>query len=317
LSQNRAKIPPLVCALVVSLACSRGLQAEQMPDVKELTYNWRGYKIYYKTAGRVKQPGEETAAPLIFLHGFGASSFTWRHNLLPLAERHKVVALDLLGFGKSDKPRIEYTPEIWVNLVNEFIRANHFPKVTLIGNDLGGLVAARFALKFPDKTEKLVLVDSLGLSYSLSRTQRIVCIPVIGRASFRLFFRRGYVGRVLRKSIYAEPHKVTEDVIEGHYRPFLSPGAAYAYRNVAKNIRQWELGDRFKEIAVPTLIVWGEDDRIAPIEDAAELTNLIPARTIVTIPGAGHYPHEESPQQFNSTLARYLERPASGDSAAR
>jgi len=297
-----------VCAVLALLACQLS-QAQELSQVKELTYNWRGYQVYYKTASPTTRAGGETAAPVIFLHGFGSSSFVWRENLAALAEQRKVVALDLLGFGKSDKPAIEYSPDVWVNLVHEFARANGFRKVALVGNDLGGLIAAEFALRFPDKTDKLVLVDSLGMSCNLSRTQRLFFKPVIGRASFRLFFRKGYVGRVLRNSVYGDPGLVTDEVIEGYHRPFRSPGAASAYRSVGRRMRQWRLGDRAKEIAVPTLIVWGEEDRVTPLTDAVELDSLIPNSTIVTVPGAGHYPQAEFPGQFNTYVLRYLKRP--------
>ncbi len=315
LGKSSVKFRLLGCAVLAVLACAL-TQAQELPQVKELTYNWRGYTIYYKTGGLTTHVEGKVEAPVIFLHGFGSSSFVWRENLAALAQTRKVVALDLLGFGKSDKPAIEYSPDVWVNLVHEFARANGFPKVVIVGSDLGGLVAAEFALRFPGKTEKLVLVNSLGISCNLSRTQRLFFKPVIGRASFRLFFREGYVGRVLRNSVYGDPQLVTDEVIEGYHRPFRSPGAASAYRNVGKRMRRWRLGDRAKEIAVPTLIVWGEDDRVTPLADAVELDSLIPNSTIVTRPGAGHYPQAESPARFNSYLSRFFKRPAATSSTA-
>lgn len=316
LDKKRLSALLAVCtALVLHVPRPVGVQAEQLPDVRELTYTWRGYQIYYRTAGGIERGDEASAPPVIFVHGFGASSFAWRHNLTVLAEQHKVVAPDLLGFGKSDKPRIEYSPEVWVNLVHEFARAQGYQKVTLVGNGLGGLLAAQFVLKFPDNVDKLVLVDALGLSYNLPRVQRLFTTPVIADPAFRLLFKPGNVARILRSRIYADGSKVTDEVVEGYYRPFLSPGAIDAYRYVGRRIFQWKLGERFKEIRVPTLIVWGEDDRITSIEDAVELNNLIPHSTIVAIPGTGHCPQEESPEQFNEILIRYLRRPSGASTA--
>ena len=308
---NRTRICSILlgCAAAASLWCGSILHAEEFPEVKELTYTWRQYRIYYKSAGEPKRVGDETAPPLVFLHGFGASSFAWRHNLAVLAEHHKVAALDLLGSGKSDKPRVDYSPDIWVNLVNEFARAQGYRKITLIGNGLGGLIAAEFALKFPDKVDKLVLVDPLGQSYQLSRGRRLLNARLLGGPAFRLLFRKSNVTSILKDSIYSDAEKVTDEVAEGYYRPFLSPGATDAYRRIGREIPQWKVGDRFKEINVPTLIVWGENDSITPVEDAVELNKLIPNSTLVTIPGAGHCPHEESPAQFNEALIRYLKRP--------
>lgn len=310
LNRKRMNTVLLGCAVLV-LQISRvvAAQSDELPEVKELTYTWREYRIYYKTAGEPKRVGDEIAPPLIFLHGFGASSFAWRHNLPVLAAQHKVVALDLLGSGKSDKPRVEYSPDIWVNLVNEFAQSHDYQTVTLIGNGLGGLIAAQFALKFPDKVDKLVLVDSLGQSYNLPRGRRLLNARLIGGPAFRLLFRKSSVARILKGSIYSDPDKVTDEVAEGYYRPFLSPGAIDAYRRIGRQIPQWKLGDRFKEIAVPTLIVWGENDSITPVEDAVKLNKLITNSTLVTVPGAGHCPHEESPTKFNETLIRYLKRP--------
>ena len=309
-NRHRMKMVLWGCAVLLVQASRAGVaQSDQLPEVRELTYTWRGYRIYYKTAGEPKRVGDETAPPLIFVHGFGASSFAWRHNLPAVAEQHKVVALDLLGSGKSDKPRIEYSPDIWVNLINEFAQSHDYHKVTLIGNGLGGLIAAEFALKLPDKVDKLVLVDPLGQSYNLPRVRRLLNARLIGGPAFHLLFRKGNMARILKSGIYSDPDKVTDEVTEGYYRPFLSPGAIDAYRSIGRQIQQWKLGDRFKEIHVPTLIVWGENDSITPVEDAVELNKLIPNSTLVTVPGAGHCPHEESPEQFNETLVRYLKRP--------
>ncbi len=288
------------------------VEAEQLPEVRELTYTWRGYKIHYRTAGDVQRGLDGDTSVIIFLHGFGASSFAWRHNLPVIAEQYKAVAPDLLGFGKSDKPQVEYSPDIWVNLVHEFARARDFSRVTLVGNGLGGLIAAEYVLKYPGEVDKLVLVNTLGLSYNLPRLQRFFTTPVIGEAAFRLLLRPANAARILRDAIYADPSKVTDDVVDGYYRPFLSPGAIDAYRYVGRRIFGWKLEERFKEINVPTLIVWGEDDRLTSIEDAVKLNNLIPNSTIVAIPGSGHCPHEETPEQFNEVLMRYLKRPGSG-----
>lgn len=307
LRKTGSRICLTACAVVMVIVAGHAIWAEEQTAVKELTYTWRGYRIYYKTAGRSDSGGGTAPPPVVFLHGFGSSSFTWRHSLPVFADQHKVVAFDLLGFGKSDKPHIEYSPEIWVNLVNEYVRANDFSKVILIGNDLGGLVAAQFVLKFPDKVEKLVLVDSLGLSWRGSRMQRLFFTPVLGKAAFPLLFRRGYVQRTLENSIYADPKKVTDVIVEEYRRPFRSPGAGYVYRNVGKKMHQWQLGDRWKEIRAATLIVWGERDTLTPIEEAAELNSLIPNSNVVTVPGAGHYPQEESPAQFNKAIAEFLE----------
>jgi pimeloyl-ACP methyl ester carboxylesterase len=137
LTESSVKFLLLGCAIFAFLAC-QSIRAQELSQVKELTYNWRGYQVYYKTASPTTRAEGETAAPVIFLHGFGSSSFVWRENLAALAEQRKGVALDLLGFGKSDKPAIEYSPDVWVNLVHEFARANGFLKVALVGNDLGG-----------------------------------------------------------------------------------------------------------------------------------------------------------------------------------
>jgi len=310
LNTRRTNVVILACVvLALQIVRAAAAQSDQISEVKELTYTWREYRVYYKTAGEQERIEDDATTPLIFLHGFGASSFTWRHNLPVLAMQQKVVALDLLGSGKSDKPRIEYSPDIWVNLVNEFAQSQNYRQVTLIGNGLGGLVAAEFALKFPDKVDKLVLVDPLGWSYKLPRGRRLLNARLIGGPAFRLLCRKSNVARILKGGVYSDPDKVTDDVAEGYYRPFLSPGAIDAYRRIGRRLPKWKLGDRFKEIAVPALIVWGEDDIITPVADAVELNKLIPNSTLVTVPGAGHCPHEESPGQFNETLIRFLRRP--------
>src|SRR5207302_1520480 len=169
--------------------------------------------------------------PVIFIHGLGASMYAWRKNLAPvMAAGYRVVALDLLGFGSSDKPARGYTNAAYAQLVVALMDSLHLPDAVLVGHSMGGEIAAEVAISFPTRVRGLVLIGAAGLGTREPLLFRVARWPVVG--PLVLAFRgRGLVGRLLR-STYADPRKVTEPDVDQYYAPVAEAAYGRALRGV-------------------------------------------------------------------------------------
>lgn len=262
----------------------------------------KGLKVYYKekgTKGKV----------LLFIHGFSASTYSWRLNMEPLAKNYKVYALDLKGFGYTAKPaESDYTLDAQAKLVADFMDTLRIKKATLIGNSMGGAISMKVALQFPDKVEKLVLVDSAGVS------EGIVMFGVFGHnistnslsKTLNYLFMNEHTIKSIVKSLYVQKNLKTDEVAEGYVKPFRTPGIEDAFAQMVKGfVEDDDLPKRIPEINIPTLIVWGENDTIIPVTAAKKFNELIKGSKLIIYPEAGHMPMEEHPAEFNKAIAEF------------
>ena len=262
----------------------------------------KGLKVYYKEKG-------SKGKVLLFIHGFSASTYSWRLNLEPLAKNHKVYALDLKGFGYTAKPKeSDYTLDAQAKLVADFMDTLKIKSAVLIGNSMGGAISIKVALQFPDKVEKLVLVDSAGVS------EGIVMFGVLGKnisanslsKTLNYLFMNEHTIISIIKSLYVQKHLKTDEVAEGYVKPFRTPGIEDAFAEMVKGfVQDDDLPKRIPEIKVPVLIVWGEDDTIIPVSAAKKFNELIKGSKLIIYPEAGHMPMEEHPAEFNKAIAEF------------
>jgi len=243
---------------------------------------------------------------VILLHGFGTSTYTWRHNLTWIGTSRRIYSIDLLGFGKSDKPEIIYSPQVWANLVNEFMIARHIKKVSLIGHSLGGLVACRVALKFPEKLDRLVLVAPMGLRPVSQTPWRISLTPVLGSLLTRFAFDKEQVEESLREDLYFDPTLVGKNDVEAYWKPYSSAQARKVLAQVVRSSELWTLAGELDRIAVPTLIIWGDKDKMLDVAQAAAFHKQIPDAKFIVLPACGHFPHEERPEDVNKGIRAFL-----------
>lgn len=248
--------------------------------------------------------------PVLFLHGFGASVQIWRSALETLAQRHRVLAVDLPGFGRSDKPNAPYTLEYMAAFVRDFLDAIAVPRVTLVGHSFGGAVALRFALDFPKRLEKLGLMEPAALARRASPLLLLMTLPGVGellslpsRAGTAMLFRLATHNR----------GAVSDAVVDEAYQLARLPGAQRCFLRtlrVAGHLfgqRREFFGPilaRLSEITVPTLVLWGRQDRIVP--DASMTTRAIPDVHIEVWDGCGHLPWIEHTQRFNALLLDFF-----------
>lgn len=231
----------------------------------ERYFDWQGWRCFYQAAG---EPG---APPVVLIHGHATSHFTWRHQVVALQRDFQVFAPDLLGFGRSSKPRdVAYNVEIWTAQITDFIQSVIQRPVLLVGNSLGGLIAAHIADRHPALVSKLVLIASAGASsywqsslvnfpFLLMRT------PVIGRTLFDTLVQQRFVEWNIRHRLYANPAAVTPEVIAHYQECFFAPDNREIVFEVTKQFYDFVMDDAMaRRIAHPTLLLWGERDTFVP-----------------------------------------------------
>ncbi|HET7559762.1 MAG TPA: alpha/beta fold hydrolase [Limnochordia bacterium] len=245
--------------------------------------------------------------PLVLLHGFGGWAFAWRHNYAALGRRFRVHALDLLGFGRSAKPRGPiYDLAVQAALVSEYLATFAGGEADLLGHSLGGGVALSVAAQRPERVRRLVLVASIwpGQSFAPDRRLLRLLASPLGPGLLRVLARPRVVARTLR-SVYGDPSQVDRATIRGYAEPVRARGAAAALAGL--------LGSRFlgealdlSRIAQPALLIWGARDPVVPKAVGDRLAAELPAATLEVWPGVGHVPSEEAPERFNRRVIEFL-----------
>lgn len=246
--------------------------------------------------------------PVLLIHGLGASVETWRHTLPCLAQSHQTLALDLIGFGYSGKPSIDYTHETLANFVLAFLDTQGITTATLVGHSLGGSLALRLAIDHPERVRELVLVDSVGIHPHLSLGLRLLTLPLIGELLLKP--NPGKTRQALQPLFYDET-RLTDDFVALNYDLITQPGAQDAYLSTVRHLatpfrmRQRVIEatvGRLDKVLQPTLILWGAEDAIVPVSHARTATTAIAGARLHIIDQCGHLPMLECPQAFNTAL---------------
>lgn len=275
--------------------------------VKERRINVGGLGTRYLKAGN-------EGLPLVLLHGDSDSSIDWSWVLPELAATHRVYAPDFPGFGDSAKPNVIYSVDFLVQFVVDFLTALEIERAVLVGNSLGGLVALRLALSRPEQVPGLVLVDSSGLGYSVTPLLSQLTVPLYGELATTwcrtpLGAKQRSWGRAAL--FFANPMKAPAAWLEDQERMALLPGYMEAtlssLRAQLNVIGQREvLLDSLPQLNMPTLVVWGADDKIFPKEQAQAAVSRLKQGHLALIPNCGHLPQVERPELFTAALSEFL-----------
>jgi len=236
--------------------------------------------------------------PLVLLHGLGGDADDWAFCLEALSASYRVIAPDLLGFGRSGKPHIDYTISGFVEVLEHFLRGLNIERTTLLGHSLGGWVAATFALRFPEAVHKLVLVDAAGVWGEMTE------LPVNLRVSTLAHMREVF------EHLFYDKTLASDALIEMAYRQHLERGDGYTIHNLLLNLRSGHecLEERISALQMPTLIVWGEADEMIPVNTARHIQGLVSGSTLQIIPQCGHLPELEKPGEFVACVLEFLGR---------
>ncbi len=260
-------------------------------------------QVHYLAAGK----GE----PVVLLHGLAASVVAWRRNISVLAQRYAVYAPDLPGHGDSDKPDIAYSLDEGVRFLSRFLDALRLERAVLVGNSTGGLLALAMALRQPERVRALVLVDIPGLGRELAWPLRLASVPGLGLALEALNIA---TSQRFAPKLFYRPERIEPSVGRELARLQNDPGVRRAaLRSLRHGVNLLGLHrlllllhDSPAKIPAPTLIVWGHEDRVTPVEHAHRAASLIPGAQVCVLPDCGHWPQMEQAQAFNEALLAFL-----------
>ena len=249
---------------------------------------------------------------MVFIHGFGAASHYWRELEEHFAATYNTVALDLKGFGYSDKPKDgNYRVSDQADLVKAFIDEKGLSNVILVGHSMGGAVAllTQFKLK-PGLVKGLILLDNASYGQELPDFVHLLRTPVLNTVGPALLPDKLMVKHMLQKVFYDQT-KITEAMIQQYTTYLKYPGAYYALRETAKQIipeNVDEIIDQTVNLKIPVLIIWGENDQVLPLSSGQRLHYDIKDSEFVIIPESGHDPHEEKPAETIQAMTDFLNR---------
>jgi pimeloyl-ACP methyl ester carboxylesterase len=267
--------------------------------VEERNVEVDGLPIRYVVAGM--------GPPLVLLHGAGDNSLDWQWVMPALAATHRIYAPDLPGSPDSARPAADYSPAFFELFVAAFIDALGIAQATFVGNSLGGLIALRLALSGPARVRALVLVDSAGLGRAVNPVFTSVNVPGLGEAAMP--FWRTPIGAYQRAwgrtaLLFAHPPRsVPHEWLEEQRRLALLPGYLEAHLTVLRALvspfgQREVLVDNLSALEIPTLVVWGDRDRVFPESQAREAVSRLREGSLALIPECGHMPHVEHPDHF-------------------
>jgi pimeloyl-ACP methyl ester carboxylesterase len=276
-----------------------------------LDIDWQGHLHSRSVHGaRVNYVEMGQGPPVILIHGLSGCWQNWLENIPHLARRHRVIAVDLPGFGESELPNEEISIPGYGRFVDAFLTDVGIERAALVGNSMGGFIAAETALAHPSRVEKLVLVSAAGLArvgnrqlYALERAARLAHpLAAVFLARRQHIVRRPRLRKRMLFGIVRHPELIAPELAYEVASGAGKPG----FMNALNAIAAYDFRDRLPEITVPTLIVWGRDDRIVPVAGAYEYQELIPIARRVIFEDTGHMPMLERPGRFNQLVEEFL-----------
>ena len=274
-------------------------------------WQWQGHNIHYVQAGKK----QTHLPPLLLIHGFGASTDHWQKNIAQLQQEFEVWAIDLLGFGRSAKPKLQYSGDLWRDQLQAFITEMIGQPVVLAGNSLGGYASLCVASQCPETAKGVILLNSAGPFSDSQNPAKPKKIQTIIRsvllqpwASYLLFqyMRRPGNIRKTRNKVYYNKEAVTEQLINDIYRPSCDEGAAQVFASVFKTPQGETVDHLLQELPHPLLMLWGEKDPWMNAKQRGEKYRQYYPNLTEYYLEAGHCPHDEIPDQVNDLIKDWM-----------
>ena len=278
-----------------------------------LNWNWQGHRIQYTVMG--------TGQPLVLIHGFGASIGHWRKNIPVLANGgYQVFALDLLGFGSSDKPLLDYTLELWEQLLKDFWTAHIQRPTVFVGNSIGALLSLMLVADYPEITAGGVLINCAGglnhrphelnlpLRLVMGTFTRLVRSKIVGPILFNRIRQKGRIRSTLRQ-VYRNSEAITDELVDLLYAPACDVGAQQVFASVLTAPAGPTPDELLPKVQHPMLVIWGADDPWTPVAGGRifqELSDSGKPIKFISIPNTGHCPHDERPDVVNPLILDWL-----------
>lgn len=292
-------------------------------------YEWKGCKVRYSTSG------EQDAEPILLIHGFGASFRHYRKLIPELSKDYKVYAIDLLGFGSSDKPLLDYKMEIWQEQILHFLEQVLYPgqQVHLVGNSIGSLASLMVSSSYPDKVRSVTLLNCAGglNNKAVADDWRIkIAMPLfllidfllkqprIARYIFDSVRKKENLKNILLPIYPSNPAAVDDELIEILHRPSADHHALDVFVSTITGPPGPKPMDLIDKVQCPILVVWGGKDSLTPMDGPVgryfkALPSIRKSSRFVTLPEVGHCPMDEAPEQVMEALVPFLEEVVSKD----
>ena len=274
-----------------------------------------GLKVHYKAWGLPSSPTTGSVdTAVVLLHGFGASTFSWREVAEPLSDRMPVVAFDRPAFGLTERPLDwtgpdPYATETQADLTVKMMDELGIRRAVLVGHSAGGTVAALVAERYPERVEAVVLEDPAIFAGG----PPTFLTPLFRTPQFRrlgpLFVRKlgGRAGTDFIRTAWHDPSKITEETLAGYRLPLRAKDWDTALWLLTIAPRPANVPETTRRIKVPALFITGDDDRVVPPEDTRRAAALVEGAKLVTVEQSGHVPHEEQPDAFLDAVGGFLD----------
>jgi pimeloyl-ACP methyl ester carboxylesterase len=280
--------------------------------------DWTAHQRWVQVAGRpVNVVDVGSGPPVVLIHGHSGAWQNWLEQIPVFSRRHRVIAMDLPGFGASPMPRDPITISGYARIVDELLDVLGVSAAGVVGNSMGGFVGLEMAISSPERVERLVLVSAAGVA------ERYIGVPlgVLDRWSERVLGRAGRwatpePSRTARMARRRRLRRLGFTLLSPHperidprlfYENVMASGPKPAAPRAAAEIARYDVRDRLGQIACPTLVIWGDRDRIVPPSSADEFVRLIPNARKVIFEDCGHVPMIEQPERFNRLVEDFLD----------
>lgn len=263
--------------------------------------------------GRLCLLRQGNGPPVLLLHGIPLSLVTWRHNIADLAKHFTVVALDLKGFGRSEKSEGDYSPEGHIRAIRQVLDSLGISNIYIVASSYACALAVHLAVTHPELVGKIVLINSVGCASSQHSLERLVRIGLVS-TFIKLLLRSEAAGRILfasrlRKS-YGSPKSYSNKLCTEYFNLLRHDHGEETFLSTLRQFDEHNLLPLFPTIQQDTLILWGNRDQILPIDNGYKIRSLIQHSRLEVLSGCGHLPHEEAPDKVNNLIINFLRGPA-------
>ena len=288
-----------------SIPLIRPTRIDWNPSLSPQTIQINNHTIFYTVKGEGK--------PLLLIHGYGAGIWIWEKQIEVLSQSYRVYALDLIGYGFSDRPKIPYTPESYVLFLKDFMDGVGIEKATLIGNSMGGGIAWAMAILFPERVDRLILINCAPpdvLNQVKNESFRtLVAIKDIPILPYLVIAGRSKNSiRWILLECVSDIKLITPEVLNRQYQLSKIKGTTWVLYSTFKHAGEaLTLGDKLSLIRHPTLLIWGERDLILPPTVGENLHQAITGSTFQRIEKSGHIPMWETPDEVNRAILSFLQ----------
>lgn len=293
-------------AAINAALASRGDAPGSELQGKQCLYDWRLGRIWYTLAGE--------GAPLLLVHGLGigSSSAEWRRNFAALSGRFQVYALDLLGFGLSDRPAMDHSGRFYVQLLDDFIQYVIKRPANVVASAQSGTYAIRLSYTRPERIRSLVAICPPGLGKttpdpSRVRLSQLLKLPLIGESIYYALTARANLARRLRETLYYDPGLVTEPMIDRYYASCHQPNDRHILAALLNGELDLDVTNEVKAMKQPLLLAWGAGALYSPTVNARAFQELNGMAIVHLFQEARQFPHDEKAEDFNRLVTSWLE----------